>query len=274
MRMLRRRWSTLAFLLVGIALLGFVYLRIYTPTVTVPNYWENNTGGLVPLMAVTALAGVSLAGGLFLGVDWLTHRVTPRLTPRRIQMTGLCLVLGGLLWVSVSHPPLPRLLPRVRVAGIQLAAVLLFIAGIVGLYARYWPEHDARPRHGTALLASGLVVLTAAAVLRRLIWYVPVRTGALRFPTQVLDAVGFITLLAGTVLLGIALWHHDSAPRWLGVVVLSAGTAVLFLGVGKYPIRVLWRIGPLLGYGIMGVLAGIHLSLNPHPTSPSDTRTS
>lgn len=264
--LLRRRAASIALLLaIGVGLVAYVYVQIYTPTVGAPNYWENNTGALVPLVLFTLLAGGILTSGFYLGVDRIALQAGRRFGPTAIRGTGLAALLGGILWSAGSLLPITRAIPATPVVsvGIDTGASGLLIAGMIGLYARYGNGPAARTRQGVTLVAAGLLISIIGTLLRHVVWYAPIRTGALGYPARVLDGVGLLVLLGGFLVVGVACWRRQVIPRWLGGVVIAAVIGFVCISVGKYAIRGLWRIEPMVGFGLVGVGIGYHLLDDP-----------
>jgi hypothetical protein len=230
------------------------------PTVTSPNYWENNTGKLVPLLLIGYVAGGSLIGGIFLGFDSVALRLLNRFDSKRTRVIGLGSVLGGLLLVSGSFRSLFRAAPapRFTMATINIGGSLLLILGVIGLYARYGQRHWKSSRRGMALIAAGLTVSILGTVLTLISIYAQARTGALSQPTSVLSNIGSLVFLTGSLLFGMRLWQQANVLKWVGVSLVAAVLVFVIIAVGRYHI-VFWRFGEMIGFGVAGVVIGYRL---------------
>lgn len=260
-----RGLSAVLLIISGIALLTFVYAEIYMPTIDQPNYWENNTGGLVPLVLLGFVGDLLLASGLFLLVEHLLVRARRGITSGRVRLTAGAAFLAGVIWLVTSDRVLFRSIAPSRIADLALSIVppLLGVIGIVGLYARYGNIQEPHTRRGTALLGVGLIIDIFATVLQESTRIVPVQTGALSYPVTVLEGVGILILATGAVLLGVALWRRSDVPHWIsGLLVVGVGGYPLIL-VGRNFFDPMWYPGATIGLGVVWLGIGYHLWQSP-----------
>jgi hypothetical protein len=176
-----------------------------------------------------------------------------------IRWSGLALALGGILMALfwILHPEESVLLTDP--AGYQrehildFVGLMLFIPGLMGLYARLANRTGWLGFAGFLLTLLSLLVLMGISVVDMLLWPAIAQvqpdliltsegefnqasgpfaaTIALIVPFSMIGALGFI-------LLGIAIWRSDVFPRWAGWLLAIAGPLYL-IGPGFVPHGVL-----------------------------------
>lgn len=243
----------------GVAVLAEVLDRIYAPTVADPNYWVGHTGGLVPLLLAVVAAGLAGAAGLTLLIGLALRGSPVAIAP--LGLLGIAALLGGILWLPLVWMLVPGVpgAPTVSNAFPVLPPVLVAIGGGVGILAAYGPGVGDARRRAAALLAAGAVLDVAAAGLG---WWTrmrPVRTGALGYPVEVVDGVGVVTWLAGSLLLAGSALRRDVVPSWIGGVLLAAvAFAVVVPLVRMLGITPGW-LRPTAGFGVAWLAVGVQL---------------
>ncbi len=159
-----------------------------------------------------------------------------------IQWGAVGFMLGGVAWVASGLMVVfanPIMGPAPAYPVVVMVALLLTVAGLVGLHVlqRESYGHIGRVGFYTALVGITLQILGTGAPLwggSDLIW------PWLRFP------VGFVVVLVGFVLLGVATLLARALPRWYGVVlIILQPVSVILLAYGN-----VWRglVLVVLGY--------------------------
>lgn len=257
----------LALVVSGITLVTYVYAEIYSPTVAQPNYWVANSGGLLPLLFVSLIGDILLAGGVFLGVERLLIRARRGITPRLVRVTAGAAVLAGLIWLAFDQFRFGSILrTRMAVLGLGIGTPLLAAVGIIGLYALYGDEQATYARRGAALIGVGLTFDGFETVLSGLLIHVPMRTGALGYPASVLDGVGVLIFASGSVLFGLLLWWRSDVPRWIGGLLVVGVSGYLLVLIGQHYVRPLWDLIATIGLGVAWLGIGYHLWRSPTAT--------
>ena len=202
-----------------------------------------------------------------------------------IRWSGLAFALGGLLaalfWIL--HPEESVLLTDPasyqREHLLDFIGLMLFIPGLIGLYARISNQTRWLGFIGFLLTLLPMLVLMGISVVDLLIWRSIARiqpdlilttegefiqssrpfaaTISLIVPFSMIGAVGFI-------LLGIAIWRSGLLPRWAGLLLAIAGP-LYCIGPGFVPHEVL-----LLNLLVYGPFALTSLWLGMSVLNPSE----
>lgn len=172
-----------------------------------------------------------------------------------IRWSGLALALGGILMALfwILHPEESVLLTDPagyqREHVLDFVGLMLFIPGLIGLYARLANHAGWLGFTGFLLTLLTMFVLMGISVVDMLLWpaiaqvqpdliltsegeFNPASgpfaaTIALIVPFSMIGALGFI-------LLGIAIWRSQASPRWSGLLLAVAGP-LYSLGPGFVP---------------------------------------
>lgn len=248
----RRAATASVSLFIGVAIVLSVLYRVWQPTVGNPNFWENNTGGLFPLVLQAMLAGGLVVAGVAIAFDGAVRKFRSV----DVRAAGAAGIIGGLL----GYGPVVREVAtatgagRVVHFGLDTAALALLAAAVAGLAVRYSPL-DSWGRYGAGAVAGGFLMLAGENLLLWTLASVEPRSGALSYPPLGLRLVGTLALAVGSVLLGWSLLNNDDAPSWLASFLLVAGLLALPLGVLSH-FQYVVAAG---GYGLAWIVVGIHL---------------
>lgn len=172
-----------------------------------------------------------------------------------IRWSGIALALGGILMAlfCILHPEESVLLTDP--AGYQrehildFVGLMLFIPGLMGLYARLVNRTGWLGLAGFLITLLPMLVLMGISVVDMLLW----PSIASVQPDMILNAEGefnqtsgpFAATIAlvvpfsmigalGFILLGIAIWRSDVLPRWSGLLLAIAGPLYM-IGPGFVP---------------------------------------
>jgi hypothetical protein len=179
------------------------------------------------------------------------HATTRRVA--LIRWAGLAAALGGMLWAAKGSAVL---LTGDQPDYIFELAPLFFSLGLLALYARLEGGGGEAARLGGALAWSGLALMLASAAL-----YL-VTGGEEGFPIGVIIALAALSILAGLVLLGMAVRRTEALPgRWRSLPLAMGAAVIPLLMVGgiletlderllEIPIVLLGLAWSALGYAI------------------------
>ena len=176
---------------------------------------------------------------------------------------GLAAMVGGALWVigTLIHASKPRgciaqecAFRPMRETGVldgilMLVSFLLFVAGAAGLVilARRAGRFGRLGNTGAAIGAVGAALLVVASLVQALFF-----SGD--FPLMPYFVIpGVLALIAGVLLLGVAVLRAGVLPRWVALLIVVG--ALLMLGANEQTARVLLTIP----FGVSWVAVGYAL---------------
>ncbi len=177
-----------------------------------------------------------------------------------IRWSGLLAMVGGALWVvgTVIHASKPRgciaeecAVRPMRETGLidgslMLVALLLFAAGAAGLVilARSTGRFGRMGRAGAAIGAFGAALLVIAGLVQSIFF------GG-DFPLMPYFVIpGVLALIAGVLLLGVAVLRAGVLQRWVSVLVIVGALAML--GANEQT----WRALMAIPFGLAWVAIG------------------
>ncbi len=167
-----------------------------------------------------------------------------------IRWGGLAAMVGGALWIvgTVIHASKPRGCIAEECAfrpmresgaldgGLMLVSLLLFVAGAAGLVVltRSIGRFGRMGRTGSIIGALGAALLVTSGLVQNIFF------GG-DFPLMPYFVIpGALALIAGVLLLGVAVLRAGVLPRWVAVLIIVG--ALLMLGANEQTARVLLTI--------------------------------
>ena len=167
-----------------------------------------------------------------------------------IRFSGLAAVLGGALWIigAVNHASKPRgciaeecAFRQMRESGaldgiLTLLSLLLFAVAVTGLVilARSAGRFGKTGKTGVVLAAAGVALLVIVSLIQSVFF------GG-DFPLMPYFVIpSLLAMVAGLVLLGVAILRSRVLPRWTAALLIIGALAML--GVNEQTSRVLLTI--------------------------------
>lgn len=205
----------------------------------------------------------------------------------RIQQAGLAGLLGGLLWavwpfgaeIALGEFYQTRVMDSVAIAYsfLAVASLGLMIVGVLGLHHLH---AGTIGRLGTigAFVSGGALAVMAIGFILDFAWY-GTDVSAIGHMGVLL---GFIALLLGSFVLGIAVFRadHMQRGRWLGILLSIAIPAGIALVIAKETFAPstresdLWFwVAIMTAYGLSWILLGYHMRLSARSMATADTTT-
>ena len=128
-------------------------------------------------------------------------------------------MLAGLAWVVVGLMALASMRPGPLVGAFLVVALTGTLLGLVGLHARQATSYGELGGAGFVLaLAGGSVMLVGLVLV-----FLGLGIGSFA------QFFGLLMLVMGLVLLGVATLRTGTLPRWCGMALIVAATALLVL---------------------------------------------
>jgi hypothetical protein len=182
-----------------------------------------------------------------------------------VQWGGVGAIVAGVAYAAlpvVIYAQLPIVLPELVYVIVAQVGTVVGIAGLHGLQrGHYGPREElASFAYLAAFIGTALILVSAAALA-----LVGQSAGQAAFLVSLnVSFVGFLTALAGLMLLGAATLQARVLPRWCGVL-LIAGIPVslvpLIVDGNPVGLILLGTIWVLVGYALLR--AGRHRSSSP-----------
>lgn len=205
----------------------------------------------------------------------------------RIHQAGLAGLFGGLLWavwpfgaeIALADFYQTRAMDSVAIAYSLLAVVALglMIVGVLGLYYLHVGTFGRLGTSG-AFISGGALAVMAIGFVLDFVWY-GTDISAIGHLGVLL---GFVALLLGSFVLGIAVFRadHMQHARWLGILLSIAIPAGVALVIAKETFAPsaresdLWFwVAIMTAYGLSWILLGYQMRLSARSMAPSDTAT-
>lgn len=186
-----------------------------------------------------------------------------------VRWGGLAAILGGLMYLAQSAisqvAPQPRTFVSFSDYLIEAAfiiALLSTLAGIVGLHALQ------RDRYGRLGIASSLVAFIGFAMLlvSAVSAFLAGHLGGFLLP-----ALGFLLVLVGLVILGIATLRAGVLPRLYGAALIIAAPAAFVLESSLVS-KCCETYGATIALGILWLLIGYAIASTENATSQQTSR--